>query len=369
VRPPDAGRSGKGGATSRRPRQTARVDVTEPVDLPATWASEQWRVELEAWLLPTLADAGLTVTGPLERSRTRFWSTVLHVETDAGRVWVKENAPSQAFEACLVDAVERLAPGRMPPVVAVEPGRGWLATRDIGTPLRGRDDVPDEAWTELASAWAGLQHDLAPHADALLGTGLSAVPESGIAQWAAALADELGRLPGEDPRALTDEERRHVAAGLPLVEEAAAVLASSGLPASLEHNDLHLGNAFHAPGAPMQFIDLGDAVWAHPLTAFRIPVWVLSARRRDRADALVRRVVDAALEPWTDRMPRADLEALLPAADRVSCLHRALSWRRLVEDVPLGVVDPEYVRSYAEWLLIATDPDPYTAAVEDRHVR
>ena len=345
------------------------MDVTEPVDLPARWASARWRAGLEAWLLPALADAGLTVTGPLEQWRTRFWSTVLHVDTDAGRVWVKENAPSQAFEARLVATVERLAPARMPPVVAVEPGRGWLVTRDVGTPLRGRDDVPDEAWAELASAWAGLQHDLAPHADALLGTGLSAFPEPGVTDWAAALADELGRLQGDDPRALTDEERRHVDAGLPLVEEAAAVLTASGLPASLQHNDLHLGNAFHAPGAPMQFIDLGDAVWAHPLTAFRIPAWVLSARRGDRADALVRRVVDAALEPWTDRVPLADLRALLPAADRLSCLHRALSWRRLVEDVPLDVVEPEYVRSYAEWLLVATDPDPYTAAVEDQHAR
>ncbi len=365
----DAGRPESAVRPDATPRQTARVDVTEPVDLLATWDSPRWRAGLEAWLLPALADAGLTVTGPVEQSRTRFWSTVLHVETDAGRVWVKENAPSQAFEACLVAAVERLVPGRVPPVVAVEPDRGWLVTRDVGTPLGARDDVPDEAWTELASAWAGLQHDLAPHADALLGTGLSAVPEPGITDWAAALADELGRLPGDDPRALTDEERRHVDAGLRLVEEAAAVLTASGLPASLEHNDLHLGNAFHAPDAPMRFIDLGDAVWAHPLTAFRIPVWVLSARRGGPADPLVRRVVDAALEPWTDRVPLPDLRALLPAADRVSCLHRALSWRRLVEDVPLGVVDPEYVRAYAEWLLVATDPDAYTAAVEDRHVR
>ncbi len=65
----------------------------------------------------------------------------------------------------------------------------------------------------------------------------------------------------------------------------------------------------------------------------------------------------------------SDLRALLPAADRISCLHRALSWRRLVEDVPLRAVDPAFVRSYAEWLLVATDPDPYTAAVEDRHAR
>jgi len=331
-------------------------------DLPARWASTSWREELEAWLVPALAGAGLRVNGPVVQDRVRFWSTVLHVETDGGRVWVKENAPSQAFEARLVVEVERLAPGRMPPVVATEPDRGWVATRDIGTPMGSRPEVADEAWVELVTEWAELQRDLLPHGPELLATGLSAFPETDAVGWAADLADELDALPSDDPRRLSTAERAHVEAGLPAVATAAEELGSSGLAPSLEHNDLHLGNAFHAEGERVRFIDLGDAVLAHPLTAFRIPVWILAERRGGIADPLVRRVVDAALEPWTDVLPLTDLRALLPAADRVSCLHRALSWRRLVADVPLRVVDPDYRRSHAEWLLTATDPDPFMRA-------
>ncbi|MBM6404844.1 phosphotransferase [Phycicoccus sp. CSK15P-2] len=331
-------------------------------DLPALWSSAAWRAELEAWLLPALADAGLTPTGPVVQDRVRFWSTVLHVDTDDGRVWVKENAPSQAFEAALVTVVDRIAPGRMAPVVAAEADHGWLATRDVGVPLWDRDDVGEDAWVELVAGWGRLQRELAPHADALLATGMAAFPEDAAAGWAADLADTLYALPTGDPRRLSDGERREVDAGLPLVADAAEALVASGMPATLQHNDLHLGNAFHEAGSPVAFIDLGDAVWAHPFTAFRIPLWILAERQGGAGDPLVGRVVDAALEPWTDLASRDALRALLPSADRVSCLHRALSWQRLVDDVPVSAVDPGHVRAAADWLLVATDTDPFARA-------
>lgn len=342
------------------------MDGTGPRDLPALWASPQWRAALEGWLLPALSDAGLSATGPVVQERIRFWSTVLHVETDAGRVWVKENAPSQAFEARLVPVVERLAPGRMPPVVAAEADRGRLATRDVGTPLGARPDVPDDAWLELVTQWARLQRELERHPEDVLASGVDAFPDD-AAGWAATLLDAFVALPSEDPRSPTVEERRQVERGLPLLAGAAEELVASGLPSSLQHNDLHLGNAMHGDSSPMRFIDLGDVVWAHPLTAFRIPLWGLAQRNGGPDDALVRRVADAALESWTDLLPLAGLRELLPAADRVSCLHRALSWERLVADVPLSAVQPpEYARASLEWLLVATDPDPWARATRDR---
>ena len=333
-------------------------------DLPARWASRGWRAELEAWLLATLSDAGLTPTGPVVQERIRFWSTVLHVDTDGGRVWVKENAPSQSFEAALVAEVERVAPGRMPPVLAVEPHRGWLATRDVGSALWSREDVEDGDWLELLAVWGGLQRELEPHRAALLATGLSTFPEDGAAAWAADLAESLNALPEADPRRLGDAEWAAVRAGLPTVAAAADELVASGLPASLQHNDLHLGNAFREPGDAMTFIDLGDAVWAHPLTTARIPLWILRDQRAaGPRDPVVRRASDAALEPWTDLVPLDGLRALLPAAERISCLHRAESWRRLVADVPLEVVGPDHARSVPDWLLIATSPDPFATAM------
>lgn len=339
-------------------------EPTAPADLPARWASEEWRAELEAWLVPALEAAGRTVTGPLVQDHVRFWSTVLHVETDADRVWVKENAPSQSFEAALVAEVERLVPGRTAPVLAVEPGRGWLATADLGGPLGEREDVSDELWVELVTAWSSLQRDLAAHPDELLATGLTAVPEADVVELTVVLADRFAALPPHDPRRMTAQERAEVERGLPLLATAATALDVSGLPPTLQHNDLHLHNAMRSDDGEMAFIDLGDAVWAHPLTAVRIPLWILADRLGDRRAPLAEKVADAALDPWTEHLPAAELRSLLPAAERVSCLHRALSWQRLQDDVPASVVPADFGRAVVEWLLVSTAEDPFARAME-----
>ena len=48
------------------------------------------------------------------------------------------------------------------------------------------------------------------------------------------------------------------------------------------------------------------------------------------------RVIDAYLESWTDLAPAQELRRLLPAAERMSALHRAESWRRLMADAARG---------------------------------
>ncbi|WP_392543089.1 hypothetical protein [Oryzobacter telluris] len=335
-------------------------------DLPALWRSEEWRAGLEAWLLPALEDAGRRVTGPLVQERVRFWSTVLHVETDAGRVWVKENAPSQGFEARLVAVVDRLAPGAVAPVVAVEEERGWLATADLGLPM-WHDETPPpvEDWVAVVADYARTQRALAGHEDELLTTGLPRFPREpdGVVAWVEGLLAELRALPEDDERRLSGDEAAAVRDGLGRIHDAAGELAASALPDALQHNDLHLGNAFRNNGGAA-FIDLGDALWTHPLTTARIPLWIMRTRfDLDQEHPDVARTVDAFLDPWTDLAERDELVALLPAADRLSCLHRAESWRRLQADVPVSCVEGPFLRTVAEWLLDAAAVDPYASAV------
>ncbi|KGN33967.1 hypothetical protein N802_08395 [Knoellia sinensis KCTC 19936] len=334
-------------------------------DLMEQWSSDAWHAELDAWLRPAIEQTGRAVTGPLVQERVRFWSTVLSIETDQGKVWVKENAPSQAFEAALASVVEDILPGMVAPIVAAEPSRGWLATADLGMPLWDDEMPPAADWIAVAKQYAEAQRVLAAHEGALLATGLSRFPKDpdDVVSWVERLLAELLDLPGEDPRRPSALEADGIRAGLDHVAEAAAVLAESGLPESLQHNDLHLGNAFRL-GDGAAFIDLGDALWTHPLTVARIPMWILRNRGNLAADdPNLARVAEVFVEPWTDLADRAALHALLPAADRLSCLHRAESWRRLIADVPLSRVGDDFVRAATEWLVDATAPDPYASAV------
>lgn len=337
-------------------------------DLPGLWESEQWLADLEAWLVPALAAAGSRTTGPVVRERVRFWSVVARVETDTGRVWVKENAPSQAFEAALVEVVSGLVPDAVATPLAVEHDRGWLAMADLGVPMWHDDDVPPLAdWVDVLQGFAAVQRVLADHADVVLSTGLPTFPESpdDVVAWVQARVDASRALLDADPRRLDDAESAAMVKGMPRIRDAAQRLAASGIPASLEHNDLHLGNAFRRrPGGAVAFIDLGDALWTHPLTAARIPLWILRHRFGLAQDAPeLQRAVDAYLEPWTDRQDRATLRDLLTDAERISCLHRAESWRRVQADVPVGRVDEPFLRAVPEWLVDAAAPDPFASAV------
>jgi hypothetical protein len=336
-------------------------------DLPARWESEEWLAAFEAWLLPALEAGGVRATAPLVRDRVRFWSVVARVETDAGRVWVKENAPSQAFEAALVEAVDALVPDAVATPLAVDRDRGWLATADLGLPMwHGEQTPPLDDWVAVLQAWAAVQHRVAEHADAMLATGVPVFPErpAEVVSWVEHLVDTSRALPDADPRRLDDAETAAVVDGLPRLRDAAQRLAASGIPPSLQHNDLHLGNAFRRHGGAIAFIDLGDALWTHPLTAARIPVWIVRNRLGLAPEGPeLRRAVDAYLEPWTDRWDRATLRDLLADAERISCLHRAESWRRLQGDVPVARVDEPFLRSVPEWLVDAAAPDPYASAI------
>ena len=301
------------------------------------------------------------------RERVRFWSVVAHVETDAGRVWVKENAPSQAFEAALVEVVGALVPDAVATPLAVDHDRGWLATADLGRPMWHDDTVPPLSdWVDVVQGFAAVQEVLSARADAVLATGLPTFPEpaDAVVGWVESLVDASRALPEADPRRLDDAEAAAVADGMPRIRDAAERLAASGIPPSLQHNDLHLANAFRRPGGAIAYIDLGDALWTHPLTAARIPVWIMRNRLGLDVDGPeLRRAVDAYLEPWTDRWGLATLRDLLTDADRISCLHRAESWRRLQADVPVGRVDEPFLRSVPEWLVDAAAPDPYASAI------
>ena len=335
-------------------------------DLPALWESEGWLAGVEEWVVPALAERGVHTTSDVVLDRVRFWSVVARVETDAGRVWVKENAPSQSFEAALLPLVHHLVPGAVPAPLAVDLDHGWLAVADLGLPMWDDDVRGVDDWVNAGQGYGVVQGVLAGHAEAVLATGVPTFPEDPdeVLAWLDGLLAASGALPDADPRRLTDLETAAVADGVPRIRAAAERLAASGIPPSLQHNDLHLGNAFRRPDGTIAYIDLGDALWTHPLTSARTALWIMRNRLGvDPAGPEVGRAVDGYLEPWTDRWDLTTLRGLLDDADRISCLHRAESWRRLQADVPVGRVDEPFLRAVPEWLVDAAAPDPYASAV------
>ena len=299
------------------PRGARHARLTGMTGLSAVWRSDSWRADADAWVRQECDRLGLAIVGDTDQARVRFWSTQLTVPTSTGQLWFKANNPDQAFEAALVDELSRIDPDRVVAPLAVDVTRGWMLSPDHGPTLLDRPDTDRAVWARVVADFADLQRRVAPHGDALIATGLSPLEPGDLPAFVLDVVDEGAARPAADPRHVDEELSARVRRVLPTVERWAEELAAGPVPLSLEHNDLHLNNAFapHPDETSLRFFDFGDAVWAHPFTSLNVPLemamgeWETDARSPD-----IRYVVDAYLERWSDLAQPAELRRLADIA-------------------------------------------------------
>jgi Phosphotransferase enzyme family len=238
----------------------------------------------EAWIR-----AHVTPTGRIEAAHVRSWATAWSVPTRDGAVWFKTCASVQAFEPRLTAELAARWPETVPAVIAHDEDRGWLLLADAGTAI-GESGNPPEAWLRVLPRYAELQQGEADHATDHLAHG---VPELRLAALPARF-DELlqTRLP------LEPDEIARLRAFAPRLAAEAAELATRGIPESIQHDDLHMGNVY-ALDDELRVLDWGDASVAHPFASlvvtFRFLEQVNGLRQDDPWFARLR---DAYLEPW-----------------------------------------------------------------------
>lgn len=306
------------------------MDQRRPFSAEVT--SREWRDAAAGWASSALAPLGARITD-VAQPRVRPWSTQLVVDAEQGgaaaRFWLKANCRSQAFEPGLQAFLADVLPDAVAPPVAIAPERGWMLTADHGATLReARGDAGATAgdWLEVVADWALMQRSLVDHGAEIAGIGVpDCSPETVPARFEVMLERVLA-LPAEHPSAPDRATASDLRGARARVAEAASTLAGSGLPATLQHGDLHPGNVFAAgadePGR-LRVFDFGDAQWAHPVEAILIPMAVMEAGGLDAAqvEAAFRRVwaEAGALDDgrWTE---------LVAAAEVTQAVNRSLTW-------------------------------------------
>lgn len=330
-----------------------------PRDLVAHWRSERFRDAARSWAHEVLIDLGYEVVGPLTEHRVRFWSAVFTMVTDRGKVWFKATNPGQRFEAGVSEVLARLVPDDVLAPLAVDAGRGWLLLPDGGRTLRDRGEVTPADWEALVVQAARMQRTLVPHERALTGAGLPALTPAQAAGYVTGVVEELTELPADHPQHLDVRTARRLLTELGAVRRSFDDLDSSGVPLTLQPNDVSAANAFPCGRGHGQFamFDLGDAFWSHPFAMLQVPTRMATGAwpERPRADhPLAVRLRSVCGRQW-GFSPGADLERLIDAADRLASLHRCQSWRRLLAHVDvdrLGTATPLLVA----WLADAVRP-------------
>ncbi|MBG6101290.1 phosphotransferase [Micromonospora vinacea] len=321
------------------------------------WSSEQWQVRARSWVDAQLSRAGRRVTGLVE-PRVRPWSLVWRVPTDDGPVWFKANNPGTVHEAVLIAALAESTPDRVLTPIAVDPAQGWSLLPDGGESLRdvlGRD--PDLAhWERALPGYAQLQLASASRADDLVALGVpDQRPEVLAGLFAELLDDHAALLVGVEG-GLSPELHERLRAELPSYAQRCRRLADLGIPATVQHDDLHDGNVF-AGEAGYRYFDWGDASVAHPFGTLLVTLRSIGHERKLAADdAQLVRLRDAYLEAWTDRYDRRTLVEAADLAIGLGPVSRSLSWRRALDTAEESRA--EYADAVPGWLgeLFAASP-------------
>jgi Phosphotransferase enzyme family len=268
--------------------------------------------------------------GPGDVVRDRTWATTTRIPTADGPVWLKACAQSHGFfEPALVAQLAARWPDLLPRVIAHDAGRGWLLLADAGVSFERLGNPPD-LWLRLLPRYAELQRGASTPTNA---------PDRTVARWPELYDELIG-----SPLPLSAAELAHLRAFASRFAELCRALADHGLPAAIQHDDLHHKNAF-ADGDCLRVVDWGDACRSHPFVSFVVTARFLEERNGLAPDdPWFARLRDAYLEPWGGGR-------LVPAfelAQRIGRFAHAFGWvhvRRLLPadacaayDVPFAVV-------------------------------
>lgn len=285
--------------------------------------SPGWLDEAHAWLNERAEESGHVLAGPIQQPRVRPWSTQLVVPTDRGRLWFKANCPSMAFEPALHELLSHLAPDQVAAPLAIDAERGWMLTEHRGETLGDTREPTLADWRGVLLATARLQRRLADQRDAVLATGVPDCAPGTVPDRFDAVLERLRSVPAGHPSFVDAGTAERLAARRGELVDAVARLASSAIPVTVQHGDVHPWNAF----ADLRVFDFGDLQWAHALEVLSVPYgWIAS-----RSELVWDDVLATYAEMWSDVAGPRELAELQAASAFTQPVNRALTWWESLE--------------------------------------
>ena len=312
------------------------------------WLDPSWRAEAEAWIRERVE-----VDGAIEQSHVYPWSTVLRVPTEDGPLWFKATTPEvHGFEPRLTALLGETRPDRVTELVEIDEDRTWMLMRDGGTRLRELEPPDPGLWETILPRYAELQIAVTPRVDELLALGVPDERPTGIPAKVAALLDDDRALMLEEPEGLTREQRDELRRRLPELRALVEELEGFGIPATVQHDDLHDGQVFVRDGRT-RILDWGDSCISHPFHTLTVTLRALAWRHGiEPGSAQLLRLRDAYLEPFGAPVAAADL------AYRIGTLARALAWHRYLAAAAPEERDPEDAESVPYGLRLFLEAGP-----------
>jgi hypothetical protein len=300
------------------------------------WARRGWLDNTTNWIREQLRLLGITLH-QVEQARNWDRACILHVHTDAGLLYFQATPMMADFEPTLVRAMADWHQKQFPHLIAADRDRQSLLLQDFGGDAF--DQVNNPTMLERAMhRLAEMQIGLALRTDALHEMGLPDRPLSDMGEQIAQLLNDDHAL-----RGLTAAQIERLRADADDYRMRCSALDLYGIPHSLEHGDFWSGNLIFTQQGYF-YCSWSQSAIAHP---FFTPVLFLADIPDLFPDdpAIVTRLRDAYLQPWSLYKPMEDLIDAFTIAKALAPLYHALSFTR--PGTPAAEADrmiPAYLR-------------------------
>jgi hypothetical protein len=283
------------------------------------WARRGWLDATTNWIREQLRLLWITLH-QFEQVRNWDRACILRVHSDAGLLYYQATPMMAEFEPALVRAMADWHQQHFPHLVAVDRERQSMLLQDFGG--NALDQVNDPAMLERAMhRLAEMQIGLALRADALRGMGVPDRPLSSMGEQIAELLSDDHAL-----RGLDNEQIERLRSHADDYRMRCSALDLYGIPHSLEHGDFWTGNVVFTEQGYF-YCNWSQSAISHP---FFTPVSFLADIRDLFPNdlAIVARLRDAYLQPWSLYKPMEDLISAFAIAEELAPLYHALSFTR-----------------------------------------
>ena len=292
---------------------------------------------------------GRPLVGPLEQVSSGTCRVSCGPDGGRGRTGSRRPRPHLFVNEGVGMGELRAVRRRVPAPLAVDPERGWMVLDDLGRRSAGRRR------SRSSRRWSG------PSRDAGRGgrPGRPAARRRCQDRRLERLADQArawlpaieatAELAGIDPATwLSEDETAALRAALPRFLARCEELAGYGVPPSIVHGDLHLGNVARGPAGYL-FFDWTDACVAHPFFDLATIRRGTGFEEAEGESELRDRLRAAYLPAWSSFEPADRLDRAFQLAVPLAAMHHAVSYRSLVAGM-VPPVEPHMARSTAWWL-------------------
>ncbi len=317
------------GRTATRQWFTEQRDGGPPALQP--WEHPGWFATAVEWI-----EATLPRTERVDQYATWSVSSLLRIETAAGRYYFKAAPTIFGHEAVVTEMLARRFPDAIPGPIVIDGERGWMLTADFGDQLVAT--MEPSYWEGSLDALASLQRRSVASVEFLLE---SRCQDRGPR----VLQSQVEELATEGSEWLPDAMVQRLRAGLSRFHDLCEEVASAPIPNTLVHGDLHADNIVISDGSYLIF-DWTDACIAHPFDA---ATFLRYAERASIDQATCDRWRDHYLRGWEELASYDVTSRLFELVEPLAAMHQVITYRWL-----LDALDPsecwQFGSAMEDWL-------------------